>query len=83
MTFPTQSSLHGTIKQLKDIVVRLQREDREAVRLVKRMEVLVLRIERKVKIANRGKIQAGSPATIQAANSASALSQSDTASVTI
>lgn len=47
MSFPNQSTLQGTIRQLKEIVCDIQGEDHEAARLVSQMEELIMEIERK------------------------------------
>ena len=60
MSFPNQTSLHGTIQQLKEIVTSLQGEDHEAARLVRQMEALAQEIERKSKQQTKG-----SPITIK------------------
>ncbi|GEM_PF-3418761 len=49
MSFSNQTSLQGTLQELKEIVTALQGEDHEATRLVRQMEALVARIETRSK----------------------------------
>ena len=49
MSFPNQTSLTGTIQQLKEIVTGIQGEDHESAQLVNQMEALIVEIERKSK----------------------------------
>ncbi len=49
MSFPNQTSLTGTIQQLKEIVTGIQGEDHETAQLVNQMEALIVEIERKSK----------------------------------
>jgi len=55
MSFPNQSSLTGTIQQLKEIVTDIQGEDHESSQLVSQMEALIVEIERKSRQSSTSK----------------------------